>query len=281
MIDRRRLLLHASAWLAAAPLAAAGAVPLEAAAFASPALGRPVPYLHYAAGSPGRGAPLVYLLHGHGGGEWDWVRAGGAVDVVEGLIAAGALPPLHLVLPGVGNSWYVDAPEPHGPVATALLDGLMPELEARLGADPARRGVVGLSMGGFGALHMGLRRPERFRCVAALSPAVFTADHAFSELQLRLFAGAFGEPFDPARYAAADPFTLVARAAASAAPPLVYLACGEEDFFGLEVGTQALGERLAAAGVPTVLQIKPGRHDWAFWRAELPLALAAFAGTIA
>jgi len=284
MLDRRRLLRTAAALpLAALPLPspplAAGEVVERI--HASRRLGRALPFLTYAAGAPGSGAPVVYLLHGHGGSEWAWVRAGGAVATAERLVAAGVLPPLHLVMPGVGNSWYVDNPA-HGPVATALLEEWMPAVEAGLEGDPGRRALIGLSMGGYGVLHLGLAEPARWRFLGALSPAIFSPEGGdFTELQLGLFAGAFGEPFDRVRYAAADPFGRIPALAAAARRPEVYLSCGEDDFFGLDEGTLAFHRALAMAEVPAAVAIKPGAHDWAFWRAELPVALTALAGGLA
>jgi len=284
MLDRRRLLhvaaaLPLSALPLPSPLLAAGKV--DERSHASRRLGRELPYLTYGAGMPGPGAPVVYLLHGHGGSEWAWVRAGDAIATADRLVAAGVLPPLHLVMPGVGNSWYVDSLA-HGPVATAMLEEWMPAVEAALQGDPGRRALIGLSMGGYGALHLGLAEPARWRFLGALSPAIFTPEGGgFSELQLRLFDGAFGEPFDRVRYAAADPFGHIPALAAAARRPEVYLACGEDDFFGLDEGTLAFHRALALAEVPAAVAIKPGAHDWAFWRAELPLALAAFAGGLA
>jgi enterochelin esterase family protein len=278
MIRRRQLLLMGAA-LATGP-ARAAIERVEAAVFSSPALERNLPYLVYPFGGPGPGAPVIYLLHGHGGSEWDWLRAGGAMAAVDALVGAGRLSPVHLVLPGVGNSWYVDGPPPHGPVASMLLDGLMPVVEEGLGADPTRRAIIGLSMGGFGALHLGLERPGRWRFLAGLSPAIFPPSTDFSESQLRLFAGAFGDPFEPERYAAADPFGRIARLSASMPQPAFYLSCGDEDSLGLDAGTEAFGAALREAGAQVNVAIKPGRHDWAFWRAELPLALAAFADSL-
>jgi len=279
MLDRRQFLQAAVLGLAARPLSADQPEVVEA-AYWSPALGRSLPYLTASVGAPGPGAPVVYLLHGHGGGQWDWLRAGGARATALALVEAQVLPPLHLVMPGVGNSWYVDGPEPYGPVATVLQDTFMPTVERALAADPARRAMIGLSMGGFGALHLGLQRPLDWRFVGALSPAIFPPGSRFSELQLLLFSGAFGEPFERARYAAADPFARVSDLARVASPPAFYLSCGDDDAFGLDAGTRAFGEALAAAGVPATVQIEPGRHDWAFWRAELPEALAAFGAAL-
>jgi S-formylglutathione hydrolase FrmB len=246
----------------------------------SPTLGRAMPYLTAAGGAPGPGAPVVYLLHGHGGGEWDWFSAGGARLTAQVLVEAGALPACHLVAPGVGNSWYVDGPEPHGSVATVLLDEFMPMVERTLRADPARRALIGLSMGGFGALHLGLERPADWRFIGAISPAIFTPGSVFSDLQLAFFSGVFGDPLAPDRYAAADPFTRVPELAEASARPAFYLSCGRDDALGLAAGTRAFGAALAAIGVPATVRILPGHHDWAFWRAQLPEALVAFGAAI-
>ena len=274
MLERRQFLLAAALTFAARPLLAASAEVIEA-AYWSPALGRSLPYLTCAVGAPGPGAPVVYLLHGHGGGHWDWLRAGGARETALALVETRVLPPLHLVMPGVGNSWYVDGPEPHGPVATVLQGEFMPVVERALAAEPAWRAMIGLSMGGYGALHLALAHPADWRFVGALSPAIFAPGTHFPELQLGLFSGAFGEPFEWARYAAADPFARVSALADVASPPVFYLSCGADDVFGLDEGTRAFGEVLAAAGVAATVHIEPGYHDWAFWRAALPEALAA------
>ena len=280
MADRRCFLLLATGCLGLTALA--GTEVVDEASHPSATLGRDLPYVVHHVGAPGPGAPLIYLLHGHGGNEWDWIRMGGAIETAREQVAAGALPPLHLVMPGAGNSWYVDAPAPHGAaMATALLDGLMPAVEARLGADRTRLGILGLSMGGFGALHLGLQRPERFRFVGALSPSLCPPGSAISDRHLEVFAGAFGEPFERGRYAAADPFGKVAACAAASPRPFVHLACGQDDDLGFAHGTSAFGQALAEAGIPAAVRIVPGRHDWAFWRAELPHALAAFSGTLA
>ncbi len=251
-------------------------VAIVEAAFWSPTLGRTLPYLTAAVGTPGPGAPVVYLLHGHGGGEWDWFSAGGARLTAQLLVEAGALPALHLVAPGVGNSWYVDGPEPHGPVATVLLDEFMPMVDIMLRADPGRRAAIGLSMGGFGALHLGLERPADWRFIGAISPAIFTPGTVFSDLQLGFFSGVFGDPFAPGRYAATDPFARLPELAGASARPAFHLGCGKDDELGLAEGASAFAAALAAIGVPATVRIVPGRHDWAFWRAQLPEALAAF-----
>jgi S-formylglutathione hydrolase FrmB len=73
----------------------------------------------------------------------------------------------------------------------------------------------------------------------------------------------------------------VARCAAASVRPFLHLACGKDDELGFAAGTGAFARALIEAGIPASVRIVPGRHDWAFWRAELPHALASFSERLA
>jgi len=77
---------------------------------------------------------------------------------------------------GKGAGFYVDATQ--APWATNyrmwsyVTEELPALLAARFPVDMARQSIMGHSMGGHGALTIGLRHPERFRAVSAFSPIV-------------------------------------------------------------------------------------------------------------
>ena len=77
---------------------------------------------------------------------------------------------------GKGASFYVDATEepwrPHYRMRSYIEDELPGLIAAEFPADMARQSVMGHSMGGHGALTIGLRNADRFRSVSALSPIV-------------------------------------------------------------------------------------------------------------
>ncbi len=83
------------------------------------------------------------------------------------LIARGACPPALLVLPDAINRWggsqYLDSPAT-GRYQSYLVDEVIPFVDGRYRTIPRReaRAVVGKSSGGFGALRLGLDRPEAF-----------------------------------------------------------------------------------------------------------------------
>jgi len=75
---------------------------------------------------------------------------------------------------GKGAGFYLDATEDpwaaHFQMRSYLHEELLPAVLARLDLDPARVGLTGHSMGGHGALVLGLSDPDRYRSVSAFSP---------------------------------------------------------------------------------------------------------------
>ncbi len=238
-------------------------------------LGRDIPYSLYRSDGADAAArlPVLYLLHGHGGTANDWLDAGGLADAVA---AVPNLPPMLVAMPGLGNSWYVDS-DAFGPVATAFLDEFMPAVETRWNGDPRKRAIAGLSMGGFGALHLALRAPDRFLAVGAFSPAILPPGASMSALQRKLYGSVFGEPFDRRRLGRADPFRLLESLPGNGRLPAFYLMSGDDDEFGLERGTIRFYLRLRAIGAEPELRIRDGGHRWRLWREELPGFLAFLA----
>ncbi|MEQ8968011.1 MAG: alpha/beta hydrolase family protein [Azospirillaceae bacterium] len=288
---RRRALALAAALPAAIAglpgLARARSAVRRSLAFDSPSLGRPMAYsLYLPDGYDPAGPPLsvIYLLHGLGGGETDWLDAGGLRATADRLIAEGALPPAIVVMPDGDDGWYVDAPDGAGRYERAVLVDLPAHVEATLAArtDRAGRAIAGLSMGGFGALRLAMHHPERYVAAASLSGALFPPgtyeDAATADMPPRLFRGAFGTPFDRTRLRRASPFAaidaLAARRAAGEPVPALYLTTGDDDYFGFEKGAMRLYLTLEAAGLPAEIRVTDGDHVWPLWRAELPAALA-------
>ena len=119
-----------------------------------------------------RDVPLV-LLHGACGSHWARAFQGGGHHTAQRLIDADALSPLVLVMPGDGqwgdgsghvahrtqdfDRWIVDE------VPAAARAVCSPCIEA----SPLL--VAGLSMGGFGALHLAGRHARRFVAAAGHS----------------------------------------------------------------------------------------------------------------
>jgi len=248
-----------------------------------PALGGPMAYSLYLPPGCATGEEnyaVVYLLHGYGGNENDSLDAGGLAATADRLIAAAEIPPLIVVMSALGNSWYLDNPDPGGGAAkTAVTQDLRQHIEASYRAHRHRegRGLAGLSMGGYGAVRLALHRPDLYAAAASLSGAILPdlqPRQAFSAAQLWLFGPVFGVPFDAARFNASNMFQPLAGFANPADVLPIYLACGDDDYFDLHHGAIALFLALERIGANLELRITDGGHIWEVWARALPEALA-------
>ena len=213
---------------------------------------------------PGDKLPLVVALHGFGGSH---------LDALPGLTPAGAValraagaplaPVALLTVDGGGGYWN---PHPGDNPQAMLADELIPWCQRRgLGTGPRQVGVLGISMGGYGALLLAEKYPQLVGAVAAISPAVWT-----SYPQARAAnAGAFASAAD---FTADD---VISHAADLALVP-VRVAAGVDDPF-------YPGVRALAGALPKAAEVYfgAGCHTSSFFQAQEPPALAFLAAHLA
>ena len=108
---------------------------------------------------------------------------------------------------GLGAGFYVDATEAPWASAYRMRSYVAHELPALVEAHfpvTSARGIFGHSMGGHGALTIGLGHPERYRSVSALAPIVAPSEVPWGQKALTRYLGA-----DRATWAAYDACQLV------------------------------------------------------------------------
>ncbi len=143
---------------------------------------------------PARRYPVVYLLHGFKAKNHSWIKPAPAgqgllvQELADALIAAGRIQPLIIVMPdgsnSYGGSFYLNSP-----VTGNWQDFISRDLVAyidrtyRTLPQATARGLAGHSMGGYGAVMLGMRHPEVFGAVYALSPACLVFAEHFLNLQ--------------------------------------------------------------------------------------------------
>lgn len=130
--------------------------------------------------------PVVFLLSGFSGNGLDYLESHawrrGVVREYDEALRAEKVPAAILALPDAftkyGGSQYVDSGY-LGPYARYVALELTAFAEQHAPARPDRRGVVGKSSGGFGALHLSMRHPGVFLAAASISgDAGFEGCHA-------------------------------------------------------------------------------------------------------
>jgi len=183
------------------------------------------------------------------------------------------------VTPAGGASFYINSRDGNQRYEDFLLQEFLPSIEKRYRVQTGRgsRGIAGISMGGYGALHLAFRHPELFGSVGAHSAALLerlptlTATDSRQLARSRIFAGVFGSPFDPAFWKKNDPLT-IARTA-NLAGLQIYFDCGSEDDFGFESGAVDLDKILTFRHVPHEFHLYPGGHNWVYFAEHLPASL--------
>ncbi len=144
----------------AAPLPASGRV--EELSFESVALGREMKAMVVRPASGGE-RPVLLLLHGRGRHRNSLLEL---ADARESLLAAD----LWVFLPDGEDGWYMNSPVDANARYADYLDEIIERITARYPVphESGRWAVAGWSMGGYGAIRLAQRRPERFGAVAAI-----------------------------------------------------------------------------------------------------------------
>jgi S-formylglutathione hydrolase FrmB len=251
-----------------------------ASGFASPSLGREVAYVVDLPPSYTRATtrryPVVYALHGLFEGSGFWERRALA-PILARLREAGAVPEFLVVAVDGGNSFFVNAPG--GRYEDLVTKDLVAHVESTYRVVPGREGraLLGVSMGGYAALHIAFDQPGLVAAVATHSAMLLeripSTDQGAGRWHMAAFNKVFGDPIDAALWAENDPLAW-ARKVDPTSVPLLYSDCGASDRYGLASGHRALHEALEKRGVAHLFELPPGDHGYEFVRARLATSLA-------
>jgi len=261
--------------------AAAGRI--ECNSISSKILRRFVPYCVVLPASydaqPSHRFPILYFLHGLGDNEQMFYHSG-AWNLVEDQWEKGQLKEFLIATPAAGASFYINSRDGKNRYEDFLLEEFFPFIEHHYRVHPGRayRGIAGISMGGYGALHLAFRHPQLFSAVSAHSPALFEKLPVFlsgapaSSPRARILGSVFGIPPDPVFWERNSPITLARTANLSGLK--IYFDCGDHDDYGFDAGATILDKILKSRHIPHEFHLYPGGHDWSFFAAHLPESLA-------
>ena len=128
--------------------------------------------------SPSKRFPTLYLLHGFGGDSKTWLGQGlmrfNVAPLLDTMMSSGRVREMIVVAPSArnayGGSFYTNSAVT-GNWEDYIYRDLVGYVDAnyRTLARPSSRGVAGHSMGGYGAMILGMKHPEIFGAVFAMS----------------------------------------------------------------------------------------------------------------
>lgn len=208
--------------------------------------------------------PVIYLLHGLSDNCTGWARLSSCERYARERGCA-------LVLPEVQRSFYIDGV--YGLPYFTYVSQELPQICHRmfgLSLEREKNFVMGLSMGGYGALKCALTFPQNYAGCGSFSGAVDLAElvnRSATSMSRREFTALLGPEgkVGPEN----DLFALADRAKD---PPPIYLSCGEQDL--LYPMNCALARKLEDLGLKFQFDHRPGDHTWDFWDQSLQDAMA-------
>ena len=210
--------------------------------------------------------PVAYFLDGYAGSHARWVKETPLVEMADkyGIIA---------VCPnGTKNSWYFDSPvRPENKYESFIFKDVVGYVDQhyKTRAVPAGRAITGLSMGGHGAMFVGLRHPEVFGAVAAMSGGLDIRPFP-DKWNIKDWLGDIKT--HPENWESGTVFNVVD--GVKPGVQRILFDCGKSDFFlGVNRKTH---EKMVKLGIPHLYEEYPGAHNWAYWKPAVKRHMAFF-----
>ncbi|MGN1364349.1 alpha/beta hydrolase [Victivallis vadensis] len=219
-------------------------------------------------GSGRKDYPVVYLLHGLSDDHTIWSRRSSIERYAAEYEVA-------VVMPNGERGFYTDMVE--GYRYWTMLSEELPEIVCNLFPVSPRREdtfAAGLSMGGYGALKLALRRPDRYAGAVGLSSVtdirarMESADWKTMGRELNNIFGSASDLIPRGN----DLFELAAKAVNAPETPRILTVCGTEDF--LYQDNLRFRDHMRELNFPNYEYLEaPGAHQWSFWDLHIQYGL--------
>ena len=223
---------------------------------------------------PRKTSKTLLLLHGLGDNHTAWMNKTGIYRYAEEHDIA-------VIMPEVHRSFYQNMY--YGHAFETFIAEELPQVMGNMfhiSTEPEDLMIAGLSMGGYGALYLGLKYPEKFCAIGAFSGAVdivglvnaqkaaIDREDLYSPLDTLC---AFG-PADGRNLEKADVYHWLEEAMKKEVHVPIFLSAGAEDpIYPL---TEKFAETLKDKHyAPFVFHTLPGTHDWDVWDTSIQMFL--------
>ena len=207
----------------------------------------------------------LYLLHGLGDDESTWLERSGIEKYAEkyGIM---------VVMPCAEQSFYANMKKGYDYYDYIALE--LPEfIERTFNVSTKREDkfIAGLSMGGYGALKIGLRECGKFAAIGSMSPCGDIAKlEGFDGFLTNVFGDDLVVPPED------DILCLAKKQENDPLKPRIYLAIGLQDF--LYENDKPVRKLFEESSYDYTYRESAGYHNWEFWDDEIQHALSYFFG---
>jgi S-formylglutathione hydrolase FrmB len=201
--------------------------------------------------------PVLYLLHGWSDDHTIWQRR----TSIERYAAEKGIA---VIMPGTDLGFYTDMKYGYDfwEFFSAELPEIVHEFFPRLSVKREDTFAAGLSMGGFGALKLGINCPEKFAAIASLSgltdPLWQYKDNRATEAWFNIF----GTEDEIISSTSDLHYRLEQLIASDREMPRFFMTCGTEDFL-YEINVQFRDK--FRDRIDLTWHEEPGVHEWGYW----------------
>ncbi len=270
------------------PAIAAAQSTADCSVIQSKILSRQVPYCVILPPSfknePSRHYPVVYYLHGLGDNEQSLINLGGW-NVYDSLLKQKKVGEFVMAAPMGYRSFFINSRDGRDRYEDFFYKEFVPAVERkyRAGGSRSERALVGISMGGFGALHHAFERPAMYTAVVGIMPALFEKlpESYGNEMEEKMLTSVFGNASHPEYFQKVSVFALASQRPAAELKRLkIAFNAGSSDDYGFYDGVTALDKLLTKRGIPHESHIYPGRHNASYALAHFGEALEFLSGAM-
>lgn len=218
---------------------------------------------------------VLYLLHGFSGNTLDWVTGSNVMELSRMYNVA-------VIMPSGENSFYLDRKGTGNLYETYIAEELPAYIKKTFHLSHNRENVWigGLSMGGYGALRLGLKYCEQYGAVFGLSSALIIRDLSEMSKENPLvqsmadydyYLQIFGSPEDILTRDVNPEWLVKRNQRENRKFPRIFMACGTEDI--LIKQNRQFRDFLQEQNVAVTYHESRGIHNWKFWNEYLEPAV--------
>jgi putative tributyrin esterase len=215
--------------------------------------------------------PVITLLHGVYGSHWAWALSGKAHLSLQAMIDANDIPPMILAMPsdglwGDGSAYVAHSGKDFEQWIVEEVPRAVAETTGN--ALDAPHFIGGLSMGGFGAMRLGARHPERYSAFSGHSSVT-----KLDELTRLSFVEETLEDYGIGDGNAPTVLGAILENRETLQP--FRFDCGVDDT--LIEANRTLAAELKRATIDFDYEEFPGGHEWPYWEKYVRKTFAFFA----
>lgn len=212
--------------------------------------------------------PVLYLLHGYDGKYSDWIK-----KVAELPALADQFQMIIVCPDGHRSSWYFDSPIDSTMKYETYISTEVPawiDKKYRTINDRKGRAITGLSMGGHGAVFLGLRHQETFGAIGSMSGGfdLYMSRNRY-DISKRI-GDTVNYRHNWERYSV---IRMIEEYKGLNTTGII-IDCGVDDFF--YPANKALHEKMVKLKIPHEYIERPGNHSWSYWSNSIRYQLYFF-----